>query len=92
MAACDNLYGRKKEWQQLHDFLIRKKPEYLCYMRERPKYKGETRICYIADIQGWLILNCPYEWVKCRLGCNFIIQEMICGNPHHLRPWEIHER
>ena len=22
MAACDNLYGNKEEWKELHDFLL----------------------------------------------------------------------
>lgn len=85
MAACDNLYGNSEEWQQLHDFLSSNKPEYLRYMREKPEHDGEIRICYIADIQGYLIKECPFDWVKERLDDNFIVQSMICGMPHHER-------
>jgi hypothetical protein len=84
MAACDNLYGTKKEWQELHDFLFQTHPEYIKkYMRSQPEHEGEVRICYIADIQGWLIKNCPLVWVKERLSDNFEIQKIILGKAHH---------
>lgn len=84
MAACDNIYGNKKEWKELHAFLYKTKPEYIkqC-MREEPKDDEEQRICYIADIQGWLIENCPLEWVKERLNDSFDVQRFICGKAHH---------
>ncbi len=87
MAACDNLYGNRKEWNELHAFLVQTKPEYIeRYMRKQPEEnEGEVRICYIADIQGWLIENCPLQWVKEKLEVNFNIQTMICGKPHHKR-------
>jgi len=84
MAACDNLYGTKEEWQDLHDFLFQTNSEYIKkYMRPKPEHDGEVRICYIADIQGWLVENCPLVWVKERLIDNFEIQKMILGKAHH---------
>ena len=86
MAACDYLYGNKKEWQELHDFFIEKKRKkwVKMYMRSQPDSEQESRICYIASIQGWLVKNCPLSWVKERLDNNFDIQALICGTPHHL--------
>lgn len=83
MAACDNIYGGKKEWKELYDFLKRKKPEYLIFMKEKPKRKGKYRICYIADIQGYLFKRCHLKWVNKKLIENFNIQTLICGKPHH---------
>ena len=84
MAGCDNLYGNLHQWRELFDFLRKKKPEYLEYMKAQPSRMGKmVRICYIAEIQGWLIDNCPFEWVKEQLEENFLIQSMICGKPHH---------
>jgi len=84
MAACDNLYGNKKEWKELHDFLAKTNPKWIkLYMKNEPEGDEEERICYIADIQGWLMKNCPLEWVKERLEDNFSIQTLICGKPHH---------
>lgn len=37
MAACDNLYGNRKQWRKLKQFIAEKKPEYLVFMRERPE-------------------------------------------------------
>jgi len=84
MAACDNLYGNRKEWQELHDFLYRTKPEWIKrYMRQQPNQDEYIRICYIADIQEYLIENCPLEWVRERLNENFEVQRIICGRAHH---------
>ncbi len=88
MAACDNLYGCYEEWIELFQFLRDKKPEYLIYMHIPPPHpddmsEGGTRICYIASIQGFLIKNCHFDWVKERLQDNFDIQRIICGKAHH---------
>lgn len=79
MAACDNLYGNKEEWQELHDFLIanKKKTWIKRYMKPQPEDDEEVRICYIPDIQGWLLENCPFPWVQERLKDNIEIQDMI---------------
>ncbi len=84
MAACDNLYGNSEQWQELHDFLSTNRPKYLKHMREKPDDNDEiVRICYIADIQKFLIEKCPLEWVKDELEENFDVQRMICGKAHH---------
>jgi hypothetical protein len=84
MAVCDNLYGNRKEWNELHSFLVQTHPEWIDqYMRDQPESEEEVRICYIANIQGWLIENCPLVWVKERLSDNFDVQRMICGKAHH---------
>ena len=83
MAACDNLYGTPKKWKQLYQFLQNEKPEYLIYMKEKPKGHKTVRICYIADIQKWLIENCPLIWVQKELNVNFSIQRFILGKAHH---------
>jgi hypothetical protein len=85
MAACDNLYGNRKEWNELHAFLFQTKPLWIeKYMRKQPTEEdGEVRICYIADIQDWLIENCPLVWVQDRLKGNFDIQRLILGKAHH---------
>lgn len=84
MAACDNLYGNRKEWFELYAFLALTHPEWIeQYMGEAPEEGEEVRICYIADIQGYLIENCPLEWVTERLNDNFNIQRFICGKAHH---------
>ncbi len=90
MAACDNLYGNKAQWNELRKFLLKGKPEYLAFMRPWSNYKGSTdvdeiRICYIAEIQGWLYENCEIDWVKEKLKENFEVQEMILGKAHHER-------
>lgn len=85
MAACDNLYGNREEWIELHDYLYDNNPKHLEYMKRFPlKGEEDVRICYIASIQGWLIKNCPLKWVKDRLSGNFEVQTMICGKPHHI--------
>lgn len=71
MAACDNLYGNAEQWEELHNFLSENKPEYLKYMYKKPKAGEEIRICYIADIQDWLINNYPSDWLKSELKENF---------------------
>ena len=84
MAACDNLYGNKKEWQEFHDFLAPIRPKWVKkYMRSQPQGDDEVRICYIPEIQGWLIENCPLDWVKERLIENFDVQRIICRKAHH---------
>ena len=82
MAACDNLYGNEEQWQLLYAFLKERKPEYLHYMRDKTEHE-ESRICYTAEIQKWLITNCPFDWVKEQLDDNFEIQRLICGKAHH---------
>lgn len=83
MAACDKLYGTIDQWQELHDFLFKNKPEYLIFMRVKPFGRDIDCICYTADIQGYLYENCPIQWVKDALETNFEVQTMICGKPHH---------
>lgn len=84
MAGCDNLYGNRKEWKELHDFLSQHSPEGLYFMKEIPDHDDEdVRICYIAEIQKYLIENCPLEWVQERLNDNFDVQRFICGKAHH---------
>ena len=84
MAACDNLYGNKEQWTLLRDFIRANKPKYLKFMRPEPEHsEGECRICYTAEIQGWLIENCPFDWVREELDKNFTIQTVICGKAHH---------
>jgi hypothetical protein len=85
MAACDNLYGNTKQWNELHAFLVKTHPEWInLYMRRQPgEDESEIRICYTADIQKWLIENCPFEWVKNQLDENFVIQKFILGKSHH---------
>ncbi len=87
MAACDNLYGNRKQWNELHAFLVQTHADWIGrYMNPQPEEEdGEVRICYIADIQGYLIKECPLDWVKEQLEDNFIVQSMICGMPHHER-------
>ena len=84
MAACDNLYGTEDQWHELFDFLYDYKAEYLKYMK--PCQRGSEdnfRLCYIADIQGWLVKNCKLKWVQEELNDNFAVQTLICGKPHH---------
>lgn len=89
MASCDNLYGNSEEWLELYYFLKATRPYCIVrYMRDRPAGKEAERICYIADIQGWLIKHCKLKWVQDELQDNFEIQRMICGNAHHERKQE----
>jgi hypothetical protein len=84
MAACDNLYGTKKQWKQLYKFLKKNKAEWLVSMYPEPDVDGvETRICYTGNVQGWLYENCPLKWVKEKLKCNFDVQRIILGKAHH---------
>lgn len=84
MAACDNLHGNASQWEELHDFLSTHNPEYLKYMRPKPSTGDEAvRICYVADIQKWLLDNFHAEWVKEELEENFAVQRMIVGKAHH---------
>lgn len=84
MAACDNLYGNRKEWNELHDFLVNTRPEWVDkYMYRQPEDDVEVRICYVASIQEYLIQNCPLTWVHDRLNDNCDIQRMINGKAHH---------
>lgn len=84
MAACDNLYGNRTEWKELYDFLMKTHPDWVKkYMRDQPLHDEDVRICYIAEIQGWLIENCPLEWVHEKLKDNFELQRLICGKAHH---------
>ena len=85
MAACDNLYGNEKEWEELRGFFLEKKPEYIKLMKNKPTDGEEDRICYTADIQKWLIEHCPLPWVQESLDTNIHIQRMILGMAHHER-------
>ena len=83
MAGSDNLYGTKEEWKELRDFLKKNQPYFLGYMYGEPL--GEQRICYTAEIQGYLYEYCPLLWVKERMKNNFMVQIMTLGQPHHER-------
>lgn len=85
MAACDNLYGNFDQWLELFDFLRENKREYLMYMHRPPMDGQEYRICYIAEIQEFLLENFKAEWAQEKLNDNFDIQTLICGQPHHKR-------
>ena len=93
MAGCDNLYGNSKEWKELYDFLVGKKRKkwVKAYMKPQPQGDEKVRICYIANIQGWLIRNCTLEWVQTRLNDNFDIQRMLLGKAHHEKGAASHE-
>ncbi len=67
MAAIDKIYGTVEQWQQLHDFLKKEKPEFLRYMYEH-NYESEgplSNFSYEADI--WMKRHCPLEFVQARL-------------------------
>ena len=84
MAACDNLYGNAKQWQELYEFLSQTHPEWIdLYMHDRPEGEQECRICYVAEIQEFMNENCPLPWVKDKLNENFDVQRMILGRAHH---------
>ncbi len=83
MAACDNLYGNAEQWQQLYDFLEKNEPDFLIYMKEKPKDGEFVRICYTASIQDYLIEKCPFDWAKDGLEDNCDVQRMIFGKAHH---------
>jgi hypothetical protein len=84
MAACDNLYGTKKQWKELYKFLKESKSDWIVSMKPEPDVDDVvTRICYTADIQGWLYENCSLEWVKNQLESNFDVQRVILGKAHH---------
>ncbi len=84
MAACDNIYGNLKRWEELYTFLENNKSEYLKYMREKPHVlNGDVRICYVADIQKWLLENFKSDWLKEQLEDNFEVQRIILGKAHH---------
>lgn len=85
MAACDNLYGNRKQWNELHAFLVQTHPELIekCMRTQPNEDDGEVRICYIPDIQKWLIENCQIDWIKNKLEKNFEIQRIILGKAHH---------
>ncbi len=87
MAACDNLYGNRTEWNELDAFIVETHPEWIeLYMYPEPlDDKEQVRIMYIADVQGWLLENCPLDWVIERINENCHIQTVICGKPHHER-------
>lgn len=86
MAACDNLYGDAEQWLELYYFLKAVKPQYIIrYMSDRPQGDEIRRICYIADIQGWLVKHCKLQWVQDELNNNFFIQRGILGTAHHER-------
>jgi len=86
MAACDNLYGNEAQWEEFLEFLSKTKPRYILYISRREydaKPEDERRICYIPEIQGWLLENCPIKWVQEQLNENFSVQRMICRKAHH---------
>jgi len=84
MAACDNLYGNSEQWLELYYFFKSTRPKYIVrYMRDRPIDNESTRICYVADIQGWLVKHCNLDWVQRELNDNFEMQRLILGTAHH---------
>ncbi len=86
MAGCDNLYGNRKQWIELHAFFVQTHPEWIgFYMKPQPLEEAgdDNRICYIPEIQQYLIRHCPLVWVKEQLEDNFVIQRSICGKAHH---------
>lgn len=85
MAACDKLYGTKKQYKEFRDWLAKKEPRYLVYMKERPSKEladgAEVTIAYSRAIQGWLQENCRFGWVKEQIKGNVGIQRAIgCGD------------
>ena len=69
MAAIDKIYGTKKQWQQLRDWLEKHKPDALCYMYKKPPNScGEYPLSnFPSEIDYWLISNCPLDFVQERL-------------------------
>ncbi len=72
MASVDKIYGTREQWIKLHDFLEKKKPEYLGYLYPKPPEKlwnsfgiPISNFSYEADC--WLKKHCPLEFVQERL-------------------------
>ena len=73
MAGCDNLYGNKEQWNELYEFLVKTKPEYIkLYMTSEPENGEIKRICYIPAIQEFLIKDCHLKWVQEKLNDCFL--------------------
>ncbi len=67
MAEIDKIYGTKKQWRQLHDYLFQKNTPFLINMYPCPD-KGKGPIAnFDCDQDMWLKDNCPLEFVQERL-------------------------
>jgi len=69
MAAIDKIYGSRKNWIDLWDFLHDHKPQYIKKMHSIPeKYSRDSKIAHFDDWENkWLIENCPLKFVRKRL-------------------------
>lgn len=64
MAYIDKIYGTRKQWNELHAFLVQTRPEYIeKYMYPQPEIEGPlANFSYAAD--KWLWKNCTLRFVK----------------------------
>lgn len=69
MAYIDKIYGTKKQWKQLRDYLIKNNlAHWTEQMSTNPCSKGEVVIANFYKFQDiYLIQNCPLDFVQNRL-------------------------
>ena len=70
MAAIDKIYATKAERDEFHQWCSGHKPDALPYFYDwKWSDDGTYPITnFPEDIDGWLVLNCPIEFVLERIG------------------------
>jgi hypothetical protein len=69
MAYIDKIYGSKKQWNELHVFLVQTRPELIRYLYPQPQEESNdyplSNFPKKADM--WLLENCKLEFVIKRI-------------------------
>lgn len=67
MAAIDKIYGTRKQYEELHDWLLINKPDALRYMYQYDSWDNPRKHRPISNfptsIGRWLLKNCTIDWV-----------------------------
>ena len=70
MAYIDKIYGTRKQWNQLHAFLVQTHPEWIKkYMYPEPDDESEESPIsnFSKEADMWLLKNCPLKFVTNRI-------------------------
>jgi hypothetical protein len=62
MAAIDKIYGSGEQWDQLAEYLAKRKPKFLNRLYPRPEKDGPISN-FSKEQDMWLLDNCPLEFV-----------------------------
>lgn len=69
MASIDKIYGTQAQWDELHAWVERNRPDALRAFYPRPETGGPDHALtnFSQETDMWLLENCPLKWVTDRI-------------------------